>query len=95
MRPAKEFNFGNFLFSVYVQDKRVQNWFAGCVLLADVDIWDVSETPYSGEGSILHLRDGRHVRLRGVNLAKFAKLLTWIHVLKSPPQGAVGTSSRS
>jgi hypothetical protein len=84
MQPLDS-NWGSFLFAVYITGDRLRYVFARWLVLADLPLKEIVDTRYAGEGTVLHLRNGRSVRLRGINFDKFAELTKAISALKSVP----------
>jgi hypothetical protein len=78
--------YGSFLFSVRITDGRFEYRFARCILLADVPLKQILDSPYTGQ-RVLRLRDGQTIRLRGISVADFANLTGIINALNAPPCG--------
>jgi hypothetical protein len=89
MQPLDS-NWGSPLFAVYITSDRLRHVFARCVVLADVPLKEILDSKYAGEGTVLRLRNGRRVRLRGMSLDKFAELTKVISALNAPLCGEFG-----
>jgi hypothetical protein len=59
-----------------------------CIVLADVPLEQILDSKYVGQGTVLHLGDGRRVKLRGINLDEFARLTSAISALIELSGGA-------
>jgi hypothetical protein len=79
-----DFNFGTWLFTTHVINDRIKHRSLGFITLADIAVGDVDPAPYKGEGTVLHLRNGRNVRLFGMSLENYVKLLQCIDTINHP-----------
>src|SRR6476646_7797879 len=67
--------YGSFLFSAQITGDRFEQLrlvykFARCIVLANVPVKQIEDSPYSGE-RLLRLQDGHAIRLRGISLDDF------------------------
>ncbi len=76
--------YGSFLFSVRITGERLVYKFARCIVLADVPLKQILDSPYAGE-RVLRLHDGRDIRLRGIGVDDFANLTAEISAMNAPP----------
>jgi hypothetical protein len=88
--PEFKLRFGKFPFSLRItlEDRTLRYRFARWVLLAEVPVEEIVHTTYVGQGPVLHLRDGRNLKLRGITLDDFAILSGVVDAFKTKPCGA-------
>jgi hypothetical protein len=76
--PQFKSSYGGFLFSVRITDRTLRYLFARRIVLAEIPFEEMLVCDYAGQGSTLKLRNGRLLKLRGINLDEFATLTSEI-----------------